>query len=96
MTLLAMAVLLFTNLGFPYSGQAHSLTPQRYLMAVGFLKDIVTETKVLKYCFAFQNVDKKAFDYSGKLIKEKSGIWIMDMDVNSVHSVEEFSKYGDY
>lgn len=36
-TLGALAVLLFTNLGFPYSGQVDSLTPQRYLITVGYL-----------------------------------------------------------
>lgn len=37
-----------------------------------------------------QNVDKKVFDYSGTLVLEKSGYWFMDMDVNSVKSIEEY------
>lgn len=39
-----------------------------------------------------QNVDKKVFDYSGQLVKHQSGLWIMDMDINSVKSIE---KYGE-
>lgn len=37
-------------------------------------------------------MDKKVFDYSGKLVLEKTGYWFMDMDVNSVRSIEEFGK----
>lgn len=32
--LVSIAVILFTRLGFPYSGQPHSLSPQRYMFSV--------------------------------------------------------------
>lgn len=38
-TLVAVAVVIFTRLGFPYSGQPHSLTPQRYLISVCSFND---------------------------------------------------------
>lgn len=50
-SLLAVTVLICTNLGFPYSGQVDSLTPQRYLISVSegkfeYLK--VTVIKLMK------------------------------------------------
>lgn len=38
-------------------------------------------------------MDKKAFDFEGNLIKQKTGIWLMDMDTNSIRAIEDFGEW---
>lgn len=33
------------------------------------------------------------FDYGGNLVQQKNGLWLMDMDINSVKIVEDFGEF---
>jgi len=64
--LVSFLVLVFTPLGFPYSGDPDNLAPQRYMVA---------------------HVERNFYGFNGSLRDSKSGFWIVDLDVNSPHSI---------
>nr|XP_012220395.1 PREDICTED: endoplasmic reticulum metallopeptidase 1-like isoform X1 [Linepithema humile]XP_012220396.1 PREDICTED: endoplasmic reticulum metallopeptidase 1-like isoform X2 [Linepithema humile] len=65
--LIAIAVLILTPLGFPYSGDPSSPAPQRFMIAHSQRQ--------------YYNADNSV-RYSG------TGYWLVDLDMNSPHSVE--------
>jgi hypothetical protein len=64
--LVSFLVLVFTPLGFPYSGDPDNLAPQRFMIA---------------------HVERSFHNYNGSLRDHQNGLWIVNLDVNSPHSV---------
>ncbi|KAE8739131.1 hypothetical protein FOCC_FOCC015360 [Frankliniella occidentalis] len=62
----SILALIFTPLGFPYSGDPASLAQQR---------------------FAILHAERSFHDIKGDLINRETGFWIVDLDINSPHTV---------
>ncbi|EFN89465.1 Endoplasmic reticulum metallopeptidase 1, partial [Harpegnathos saltator] len=65
--LVAIAVLILTPLGFPYSGDPLSPAAQRFMIA---------------------HTQRQYYNADGSLRYSSTGYWIVDLDMNSPHSVE--------
>ncbi|KMQ89025.1 endoplasmic reticulum metallopeptidase 1-like protein, partial [Lasius niger] len=65
--LIAIAVLILTPLGFPYSGDPLSPAPERFMIA---------------------HTQRQFYDADGSVRYSGTGYWLVDLDMNSPHSVE--------
>ncbi|KAI5709192.1 hypothetical protein M8J76_012345 [Diaphorina citri] len=65
--LISVLLLVLTPLGFPYSGEISSPTPQRYMV---------------------MHVDRVYFSKENTVRERKSGLWLIDLDVNSPKTIE--------
>lgn len=62
----SLVALVFTPLGFPYSGDPAGLAQQR---------------------FAILHAERSFHDIKGDLINQETGFWMVDLDVNSPHTL---------
>lgn len=89
--LTAFLVLLFTPLGFPYSGDLSSPAPQRYIISVR--KTVLPFNLYREYEIhvlfgrLLQHIDRTWYDVNGNTRLNDSGLWIVNMDVNSPRMV---------
>lgn len=65
--LIAIAVLILTPLGFPYSGDPLSPAPERFMIA---------------------HTQRQFYDVNGNVRYSGTGYWLVNLDMNSPHSVE--------
>lgn len=84
--LISVAVLLLTPMGFPYSGKPGSLAPERFMIAVSLL--FFFKLRLYNsFTLLLQHTKRTFHDINGAITEEKSGFWIVDMDINSPHIV---------
>lgn len=87
----AIALILLTPLGFPYSGEPNALAPQRFIISVRSFLSVFEFFNLL--ILLLQHVERITYDFSMREKDRDYGYWFMDMDINSLRSVDKIGKF---
>uniref|UniRef100_A0A8D8VNW2 FXNA-like protease n=1 Tax=Cacopsylla melanoneura TaxID=428564 RepID=A0A8D8VNW2_9HEMI len=85
----SILLLVLTPLGFPYSGELSSPTPQRYM--------IMHVDRVYHNPYSIPDqlsVNSSSTQGQGSIRKAKSGLWLIDLDVNSPKTIDHLISEG--
>lgn len=84
---LTFLIIVFTRLGFPYTGNPESPAPQRFwIFVICFTQ---SKNVFLFYCY-FQHTSRTFHNESGQVYKTDSGYFLNNMDRNSPNSVKKY------
>lgn len=87
--LIAIGVLILTPLGFPYSGNPLSPAPQRFMIAVNVSHKCTIYSKQCNNVLSIsQHAERTYYNANGSTRYSGTGFWIVDLDMNSPHSLE--------